>query len=241
MFRVFDQKWEVLFCEYVYPHDPWSLEFPLVRDLANEFLYKCYQEVEVSRDVILEQIAKYVERSGERESIYHFWPLITELLKSLHEVSFLPELLKSSLIEVIYELSVNDMAAFDLLRIFAVLDPIECFSNVRFLAIMNDSFFDPNKESSVLSAYSTCLLSTQEGSDLSRMNVVRSLKELIDQGIENNVKSSGQVFQVFENCAQCFSDKLAKFCHKIGVFDAAGKLALHFPDLFGPTTAALNL
>ena len=233
VFRVFDQKWEVLFCEYVYPHDPWSLEFPLVRDLANEFLYKCYQEVEVSRDVILEQIAKYVERSGERESIYHFWPLITELLKSLHEVSFLPELLKSSLIEVIYELSVNDMAAFDLLRIFAVLDPIECFSNVRFLAIMNDSFFDPNKESSVLSAYSTCLLSTQEGSDLSRMNVVRSLKELIDQGIENNVKSSGQVFQVFENCAQCFSDKLAKFCHKIGVFDAAGKLALHFPDLFG--------
>lgn len=233
VFRVFDQKWEVLFCEYLYPFDPWSLEFPLARDLANEFLYKCYQEVELSRDVLLEQIAKYVERSGERESIYHFWPLITELLKSFREVSFLRELLKSSLIEVIYKLSVNDMAAFDVLRICALLDPIECFSDERFLAIMKDSFFDPNKESSVLGAYSNCLLLTQEGSDSSHMNVVRSLKELIDQGIENNVKSAGQVFQVFENCAQCFSDKLAKFCQELGVFDAAGKLALHFPDLFG--------
>ena len=232
--EAFGKDWSVLLCEYLYPFDPWELDDHVLRDSVNYFLYRCYRDVDNARPSIIDSMYEYVQKSGNIEAVYHFWPIFNQLLRDASTLPFISMLMQSRLLSCLLELGKTDLTVFDFIRMCAFIDSSSCFQSDPVMDFMIESFFDPERRSSVICCFANDLNLGKKTAEFekSQMNTLQSICRIIQRCIDEDNSVAVNLFPILESCASRFTEPVVEFCQKIDMFDVIAKLALKFDSAF---------
>jgi hypothetical protein len=210
-YGAFTSDWSIPFDPNFFPDDPFSMKETFLRDTIN---------------YCLEAIGRFVASGDASIRIYHFLPLLIQLLRESKELSFLSGLAKSSLLLILLRLAKSDLIMFDFVRMAVYCNAEECFSRLDCVEFFAESFFDEEKRASVV----TCLACgfSPGGSE----TMTRSVQQNIVSGIVAIGKKclsikSDLVFELFpliESSVASFSVRVSEFACESGLIDLISRM-----------------